>query len=265
MRRFVMVSVAALAIGGLLLCSPALTAVVNPETFESYALTNNFQDVADTGWTFDTPPTTPNNHRIILAGSQVYKMENYIGGSGVTSWWNYSVPAATMAQQLVKYDFNLSDTQVELGGTVNDSRALWQYGRSASNMAAHVDVRFLNGVSSRAYLWTNNGPEQDLPGKANIVMDTWYTVEVELDFDLNKSRARFGPRGGTPYGWTGWLPHRAETSFVGEAAMLIASGGVMWDNLHVVIPEPSTAMLAALGLIGLLGCGARKRRAGRRS
>ena len=175
---------------------------------------------------------------------------------------------ATLSEQRFTYDFNLMEEESELGGTKNLVRQLVEYRDTTTGKpAAHIDIRNDNGASFRGYLWTANGPEQDLPGRSNIVLDTWYTVEMEMDFDSNRTRARFGPQGGTPYAWTSWLPHAGELTMAAGDVRVVTNGGVAYDNFNigVVVPEPCTAVLAVLGLIGLLGCGARKRRAGRRS
>ena len=183
------------------------------------------------------------------------------------AYWGYSVPVATLSEQRFTYDFNLMEEMAELvGGTRNIVRQLVEYrDTTAGGRAAHIDIRNDNGANTRGYLWTANGPEQNLPGRSNIVLDTWYTVEMEMDFDNNRTRARFGPQGGTPYAWTSWLPHAGELTMATGNVMVLANGGVAYDNFNMVVPEPCTAVLAALGLIGLLGCGARKRRAVRRS
>ena len=251
----------------------ALAGVANAalENFETYSTTSNFETAGAADWTFEPdPPDAEGNqkHLIVLdSANKVYRQEGHRHREGgtegpppISGFWEKSIPAASASSQTLTYDFNLTDSTSDMGfdthGDPGFARSLVQYENLRNtpgnlDIIGHIDIKLTNGSFTYGYLYTNDGGTADLPGNTGIVMDTWYTLEMEVDFDANKTRARFGLRGGTPNGWTGWRNHKSDFTAASGDVRLNSEGGVLYDNL-TLIPEPVTLSILALGGLATL-------------
>ncbi len=220
----------------------------NPETFETYALTNDFEtmsigDGAEwyTGWFRLEEAGGIGVFEIIDdGGSQVYKQSNTTGWDSKSRWWG----KLSDDYQIFKYDMKLATepsvynrAMVNQGSYINS----WEY----------TGMVMLKKTSSatETVLYTGAGNNAVLPGQAGLAKNVWYTVEMHTDKIANKVKARFGPTGGAMNDWTAWLDYDPAYENY-HSTGFTTTGEVRFDNISIDVPEPAT--LAMLGAGSLL-------------
>ena len=94
-----------------------------------------------------------------------------------------------------------------------------------------------------------------------VSLDTWYSVQVEVNTDADTVRARAGLQGGTLSSWTSLLPlSEPSVDPVGNFVRFTANDTVAYDNISlVVVPEPAVwTLLLTAGIAS--ACWLRRRR-----
>jgi len=239
--------------------SPALVqAGTVTDDFESYAPEATWS-LPTGNWTLQggSPSITDTGG---VGGSNSLNLNDNWASSG--AYW-LEVPDVTVDPEFTySFDFNLHGTRVlsrngpRIGG--------------ADPSVAYLVTGMNAGVPALDLLAHCGGSESfsSLPGQP-AAADTWYTMEGEFNFNTLQVRARFGPQGGTPNGWTPWCDMypvvsltTPVTNFMILDATLTGTDGTMdLDNMSLttgdVIPEPGTGFLLACGL-ALMTCLRRK-------
>ena len=77
---------------------------------------------------------------------------------------------------------------------------------------------------------------EDLPGGAAAI-DTWYSVQIEVNTDSNTARARFGLREGEWNEWTNSKTMSASTA--GEVVRFLGNNPVEYDNISMAVAGSS--------------------------
>ncbi|HDY64741.1 MAG TPA: PEP-CTERM sorting domain-containing protein [Phycisphaerae bacterium] len=210
----------------------------NPETFETYALTDDFVEMSIgdgaewyTGWfRFDVTgglgiweiiDTSPGN------ATQVLKQSNTTGWDTKSRWWG----DLTSDYQLLAYDVKLVETG-EL--TYNRSMvspakwsAYWEYpGMTMLKKASAV---------TEARLYAGGGDSVAMPGQDSLARGVWYTVEMFTDTVNDQVRARFGPTGGAMNDWSVWVGYTPSYENY-DSHTFVSTGEVHYDNIHLT-PE----------------------------
>ena len=121
---------------------------------------------------------------------------------------------------------------------------------------AHLGI---NNQSDYFYWFDNSGLHFNTPNSIAIDPDTIYAVDVTLDFGAQKYRATVTDVVAATLKFdTGYLNFvTSTTSALGEAGALTFGGGdvgqsAIFDNLSISsVPEPSSALLATFGALGI--------------
>ncbi len=243
-------------------CASANAGVSQPEDFESYALTNDWDPdkTADGITRFHDSGGSVNDHIEIVTGtngntSQVVKYDGYDGPKNLGTNWYKSIMDSEASLVSISYDWQVTGERD--GGFARHGSTRFA-GWTGWDFVYAVEIAQTSGGSHSAKIGINKAGGDDwsarLPG-ANDSWDlnTWYTLEVEQDTANKLVRLRHSPKGGTPYAWTSWLgPYLVD--FDGgdgtdEVFRTIINGVGEIDNLSMT-PEPGT--LALLGLGSLL-------------
>ncbi len=212
----------------------------NPEAFETYALTDDFEEMSIgdggawyTGWfrfevtgglgIWEIIDDSPGN------ATQVYKHDNTTGWDTKSRWWG----KVTDDLQVLQYDVMLAEesgynrSMVSMGDYIDN----WQY--TGMTMLKKTDsvteaILYSGGIDPL-------GDEAVVPGQSSVDYGVWYTVEMETNRASNEVRARFGPTGGTMNDWTGWIEydptHDVGANFHSHG--FSSTGEVHYDNISV--------------------------------
>ncbi|MFC1677935.1 hypothetical protein ACFL3G_12855, partial [Planctomycetota bacterium] len=212
-----------------ILSLPVFAGVSNPDDFESYAPTSNWQPTqAGQGWEF-ADMLGPNQ---IIAGyshdgSKALKLT--AGSSNGLGFWYAQVDAEGIVTLTL-------DCKLESGGA--DARVGIQIGGDSSNRGGvMLNVRGYPSVDmhiwSRDMDWNYyqvNLPDQ--PATSGECLGNWYTFEVRLDFNAQTATARYGPAGGAMGNWTEPLSMFV-TSTNDNVRFNYINGIVCVDNLNL--------------------------------
>jgi hypothetical protein len=231
-------------------------AVMNPETFESYP-------APDPNWS----PTIPGEGwQVLTANGQTNGIDAAYGSSGnglrvkqfddnfnAYAYWDGNLDINTFPQQLFQQDFRLAEPDnqnyARLGGSIRIGPA-FNY---------HAAWQFVKAPGSSAALYYGNdgggGTPVAIPGGDSLVIGEYYTLQVEVDYTADTTRARFGPVGGPFNAWTPLEPLGLNntTQYTGIEWTSL-NGTIDMDNISIVdnappVPEPATA--AAIGSLAL--------------
>jgi len=233
-----------------MMSTQAQAVLLGEDDFESYALTNDWNPTEGVeGWSrqsdFDnTNETAAIKHGTVVSNTtQVLKLTDSDDNNENLLWHTASSGAGINTWQ---YDFQLSDTLAQLGGPGNFVRSNVVVRTSGNAGFYTVDARIRNGTPS-VKMYTAAGATT-VPDGNLLAMDTWYTMQAELDYDLELARTRFGPLGGP---FSAWSAQAATAAGLVDGYLAVqVNGGVEYDNvsLNGPIPEPSTLVLLILGL-----------------
>ena len=209
----------------------------NPETFESYALTNDFEEMSIgdggawyTGWfRFEVTGGLGIWEIIDDGDSQVYKHSNTTGWDTKSRWWG----KVSDDLQVLQYDVKLAEesgynrSMVSMGDYID----YWEYtGMTMLKKTASVTEAILYSGGIDPY-----GDQAVMPGQSSLDYGIWYTVEMETDRANDQVRARFGPTGGTMNDWTGWIgfdpTHDTGANFHSHG--FNSTGEVHYDNISI--------------------------------
>ena len=223
----------------------------NPETFETYALTTDFEEtsIGDgaewyTGWfKFEVAGGTGVWEIIDDGGSQVYKHSNTTGWDSKSRWWG-KLPDD---YQVLKYDVKLA-TEPSVYNRSMVAQGNWP------NTWEYTGMAMLKKTSSatEAILYAGGlGNNAVMPGQAGLAKNVWYTVEMHTDKIANKVKARFGPTGGAMNDWTAWIEYDPVAENY-HSHGFATTGEVRYDNISIDVPEPATMMLLGAGSLLLI-------------
>ncbi len=233
----------------------AQAGVTNPETFETYALTDDFENtsIGDgaewyTGW-FNFSGAAPTDYEIInTSPGNATKVLSTPAGGNETHWWG----RLTDDYQILKYDVKLAASE----GVYN--RSMVAQNKWANNAYWEMTAQIMlkrTASGPEAVLYSGGlgglGSEAVMPGQAALTWGVWYTVEMHTDLVANKVKARFGPTGGAMNGWTPWLGYDPAYDNYNSHRFLDYSN-VQYDNISLDVPEPATLALLGAGSLLLL-------------
>ncbi len=220
--------------------------VNNPDDFETYALTDDFEEtsIGDgaewyTGWfnfenvngvagIWEIVDTSPDN------ATRVFKQSNTSPGANTQShWWGRFFGDD---YQILQYDMILAESEDTYNRTLVsqnkwENNAYWE-------MTGMVMLKKTSTVTE-AILYSGGlgglGSEVALPGDSSVTWGVWYTVEMHTDLVANKVKARFGPTGGTMNDWTEWLGYDPNYENYNSHRFL-STGDVYFDNISLTLP-----------------------------
>jgi hypothetical protein len=234
-----------------LMAGAANAGFVNPETFETYSPTANFESVSDTGWfRFESTGGVP-TWEIVSDGSggQMYKMTNPQGWDTKSRWYG----KISDQNQVLSTDFMLAagvNSWNRLVVTMGDYIDAWKY-------TASVQMKRTSAGPSCTLYADGGNTNEALPGQSGFTWGVWYTLEIQTDRANDLIRARFGVKDGTMNDWTGWHSYTASYENY-HSTQFAVTDEVHLDNIEVAVPEPAT--LAVLGIGGLMAFLRRKSR-----
>ncbi|MFC1677844.1 hypothetical protein ACFL3G_12390, partial [Planctomycetota bacterium] len=222
-----------------ILALPVFAGVSNPEDFESYSPTINWQPTeAGEGWDL---PAGPGYIPQIVAGegpdgSQVLELDAWNSSSNGEGTWYASAPGDGIVSMTI--DINMID-----GGSSGGCRVMVLLRTEPYHDEVFVVFRAgSSGYHCYVYgraLGSGIGPYQEYaPGTP--VRHKWYTIELQSDFTwgvYGRSRARFGPKGGTMGGWSDYIPYASNGV---PRVDIIYNGVVQLDNCELtatLLPE----------------------------
>jgi hypothetical protein len=228
-----------LTIAFVLLLSASAQAQLWTEDFDSYANGQMLDGTADDGgWKgWDSSPaagapvtnamslSAPNSVDITGASDLVHEF-NVAGGAGTFTAWQY-IPLSTEPQRGTTYFILLN--MYNDGGPYS-----W-----STQLAFNLDSGLLNDDMVAG--------DENVP----IVFNQWVPIRVEFDLVNDLQSIYYNGSLVTSDPWT----HGDLTAQLAlEAVDLFANSAdnVYYDNMAVTIPEPSTLLLAGLGLLALL-------------
>jgi hypothetical protein len=100
----------------------------------------------------------------------------------------------------------------------------------------------------------NEGDTKQQTAPGTFTTDAWISVQIVADFTLGTYTANVG-------GVTFSDVLNSNATSVSRCYLSTSSGGIAFDNLSITtVPEPSTLLLTATGLLGLLAYAWRKRK-----
>ena len=280
----------------LLISAVATAGVTNPEGFEGYALTTDWQPtLAVEGWELNKMYGVEGGQLASIVddgGDQILDI-NSQGGYGMTGTPMWAGGGGSDASAAVTSSgFDIKPLSASMGSefharigrydiTEPSDHATWEVGVRVSHWSdfqtPHSPYDWEGGWNSTGtyvYLRTWVGPgevytETEIPGFGlgsfivagmatgefgDIIEVTpeWYSMEIEEDNVLNKTRARMYLRGGTPNAWTPWMDHAASSDYSinGDVAGFLG-GQMQFDNFYIT-PEPATMVLLGAGSLLLL-------------
>ena len=235
MRKFLL---AALFVG--LVVGTAQGVTSNPETFETYALTDDFEVTSignATGWfnfevnggtgIWEIIDNSPGN------STHVYKHNNTTAWDSKSHWW------ATLSDdyQLLTYDVKLVET-----GELTENRTMVSQSKwSPSAYWEYTGMVMLKKASAvtEARLYAGGGDSIAIPGQESLARGVWYTVEMFTDTVDNQVRARFGPTGGAMNDWSAWVGYAFPDIYENyDSHTFLSTGEVHYDNISLT---PETA------------------------
>ncbi len=248
----------------LIACGQTMGGVTQPDDFESYALTNDWNPtVAGEGHSpYIGGAMVPGDFRGITNGSngtQVLEIDNDNSGSdsNIGVDWYRSYPDADANLVLHSMDWIMHDGPGQkgrhrIGASRADSKYWniswgWYFLKQADGSSTSTEVGW-------SHVEDDNTWPATIPGGDSWQVDTWYTTEVETDTVNRMFKIRYGPTGGVMNPWSAWLgPYYNTLSHEGDAGndfvRTHASGHVEIDNMSMT-PEPATLVL--LGASSLL-------------
>ena len=214
----------------------------NPETFETYALTDDFEEMSIgdgaawyTGWfrfevtggvgIWEILDSSPEN------ATQVYKHSNTTGWDTKSRWWG----GLASDYQLLKYDVKLVETSETA------------YNRAMVSQGEYVEYWKYTGMTmlkkasalTEARLYAGDGDSVALPGQDSLARGLWYTVEMFTDKVNDQVRARFGPSGGTMNDWSEWVGYNpAYENYHSHG--FSSTGEVHYDNISITVETEPT-------------------------
>ncbi|WP_218932376.1 CRTAC1 family protein [Adhaeretor mobilis] len=211
--------------------TPFHNATSNPETFQGHS--NGSELTTADGWSLDEAGvlfSQVGNHSVISSdGSNALKLVDP-KNQNTTLYWQE--PILQDQRQTLSYDFKLVDTlsfpersQVSTGSGVTFLVTARQN---------HEDPA-LNGI-----ILDGTTSEMLLPAN-ELLDDTWYTVEVDLDSDTDTFRARVGLQGGSLGEWSPVLDMLNATD--GLPIRFLANDTVQYDNISLSAASLSTTAL----------------------
>lgn len=239
--------------------------VTNPEGFETYAVTTNWIPTqAGEGWTLWGTPQYLGDGIQIQPGqsgnsTQVLQAINMKDGNNLGADWYMSIPDADAPLTTTTFDFHLIDFN-ELPNygrfifsRLPDKNASWNYSWAlmVKNLYGTRSIELAVPNASGVY------NKELLDGGDAWEKGTWYSMEVEEDNVNQKSRARFGPTGGTIGAWTPWLDQNPAFNYAVAGVVRSQVNGVGEFDNYYMTPEPATMVLLGAGSLVLIR---RKRR-----
>jgi hypothetical protein len=265
---------------GLVACTTAASAAMIVETFDSYANGTAILAIPNSP-TGSGPwgPSTASN--TVVAGGGVAGSNGLSNASPIFNWKAQPFNWAGFdngKKIMMAMDYKTSST-----GKFDDNRVGWTINADSATSSANQLALQVDNTTDGGMVTYWDTVRVVLDPLANIKNSTWYRFEVEYT-KLSNTSARMvgtlteldasGNKTGTPYVGT-----VADTSALGANSPTVAhftsanqwpsykcyvSGNVA-DNASFdadPVPEPSTIVLVAAGLVALCGMAWRKRRAG---
>ncbi len=251
----------------------ATAAVTNPEGFEGYALTTDWNPtLAVEGWNIVKMYGVDDGQLASIVddgGTQILDI-NSQGGYGMVGspMWDADGPPDSAAA-VTKSGFDIKPISHSMGNqfvakfarhpdTNPWYQCTWEVGIRVGKWSDFGTPYgpLVEGTSepngTYVYLRTWVGPEETytetpIPGYgvgefiiphaviAPDVIPEWYTVEIEEDNVLSKTRARMYLRGGTPSTWTDWMDHNAAVTYAGTEGQVFGwmGGQMQMDNWYI--------------------------------
>ncbi len=277
-------------LSAVLLMSAVATATTNLEGFEGYALTTDW-GTGENGWNITKMYGVEDSQvaRIVDdGGNQILDLHlpNSFYGLQGYPLWDGSVP--DNAAYVTKSGFDFKPISGSAGSEFHMRidradvaepwyHSTWEVGVRVSKWAEfstpvspYMDGASWDSTGTYVYLRTWVGPgevytETEIPGfglgsflvpgiplAPPETTSEWYTMEIEEDNVLNKSRARMYLKGGTPNAWTAWQDHAASSDYsTGGILGGFRGGSMQFDNVYVT-PEPATMLLLGAGSLLLI-------------
>ena len=262
----------------LLMSVVATAGVTNPDGFEGYVLTTDWQPTLPVeGWNLDLMYGVPGGQLASIEPGQFLEI-NFQGGYGMEGqpMWDADGPAdaatavTTSGFDIKLLSYSFGDNFVARFDRADDTEpwyhSTWEVGFRVGSFGDFTTPHGpAAGTGTYVYLrtWVGPGDEQTIPGPgqvADLVGDgNWYSVEIEEDNVTHQSRARYGVTGGAMGAWTPWASgaHAASSDYAAGGSLGGFLGGQMqFDNFYIT-PEPATMVLLGAGSLLLIR---RKRR-----
>ena len=231
--------------------------VTNPEDFEGYS----------TGaWTPAGPPTAGAEGWTVaqVAGTPIFGLDSDAGLFGASQGLRIAANTTTSDKALATWhasaDINTLPQQTLYAEWQGVFRRPDSFGRVVFNQTS-ANANFLEMRSDAAGVQLRTaGGDVPLPENAvsfswpsDSLPTLWYALEIQMDYDNDLIRARFGNRPNLvdPTVWNNYTAWNAmgDTSQQSEVRTFV-EGRIHVDNWSLVaIPEPATLGLLGLGLL----------------
>lgn len=204
----------------------------------------------------------------VTAGTQYSSITaNDLGGNGSNSYGttsDYNVTFTVDGEGAATYDITIDTSRIGAFTTANDGGG---GGLASASMSAVTGVSSVGGgtgsLDLAALAGVSGGGDQDSPfNQAGVYTLTGLSgvTVVSLDFTWTSSTLSEQHEAAIRMGMTGTLGALTADDYPGVGARAIGGDGHFVDITATVtaVPEPATAVLLSLGLIGLTVSGRRR-------
>ena len=243
---------------GALLLIPALATavVVNPEGFEGYAATGDWNPTQEgEGWVCFGEKGSPaeGNSVKIIAGSggnstKVLRINSSANGENLVSEWYQTISNADGDVTRNTFDWRWMGNYgaAEFRACFSRFNATTSYNTWNVEVDARGrahEIKFLTGTSNDGNSKLNSTV---VPGGTDFKKGKWYTLEVEEDNVRHKTRVRHNLHGSTENPWSDWIDHEPTDAkgmqySSGGKIRVFANGIAEFDNFSMT-SEPSRAI-----------------------
>ena len=268
----------------LLFSAVATAATTSPEGFEGYALTTDFTyaTFAGEGWNnFNTEGNPnypgPNGETVqIVNGSagnatQVLQVDSPVGLNLHVDYNGLNIPDSAGPLTKTSVDFNGqflfgSEFRIYMARNTDAAQAVWGGNRTWGIVIGYGNWWGGGAGIPKASLSVLESSNPEDPYDAVLgggEFDStgfepgtgWWTLEVEEDNILSKTRARIGPTGGTMNPWSAWYDHAPSVfglDYATEGYLRTFTNTICeYDNITHT-PEPATMLLLGAGSLLLI-------------
>ncbi len=250
--------------------SIASAAITNPEGFEGYSTGAWSPSEPVEGWTVNTlagSPTFDIDPVDGFSGTQGFRVHaNSTGAIGQAVWHNSAdiglFPKQTMH---VEWQGILKRTNDDFGRLIFNSASNFVEMRSDSGIVYfRYDSDPGAGATAADFAVPQDAVSFSWPLSTSVTL--WYAIEIDSDYDTNKTRARFGIRdaGSGDYTWNSYTPWLDMFNTLQQTDIVMnVDGRIHFDNLSLTaeaaeVPEPATVGFFGMGC--LIVASSRRRR-----
>ncbi len=241
-------------------CLSAQAAPINPDPMERYAPASPWTP----NWTVDGWQTVPGDATFSIsptAGSSGNGIDcvNSDSSNNAFARWNVSLDTTANHVQVLEADYRFvsyeQDTNYAHAWYILEAGTP---GQNATMGTGIVDLWIKNGIGHGDIY--SGSADITIPGVSGMMLGNYYDMQFENDFANDQIRVRMGAVGGDYDDWSAWVsmdhgvfqPNFVTAGFFGTVDM---------DNFSLSsVPEPGSMLALGMGLLGLTGLAARRRK-----